>query len=188
MSTIQYNQKFNDALKRTATKNLSKPQFLPEFDKRYLNQKTILQIQHIFQDAGIKPDELFKKCFQFHAEIKKPLEILLNTKVYYTIGGVNLEDSNFFVLSEQDIDNYLENGVKGTMKAHAWLTLPSMEIIDFTLPTTYLMMSGDFNGIAHVFTKHADELAKSNIVYNPMLIGTEFMFKIGAVIGNPTWI
>ncbi len=180
-----YISEFKSAINRTNKLGLKVPN-ITFCDKEYLNNSNIQIIQKLLYQLNLKPDELLNKCFRIHGDLKEPLELLFKSEIYFTIGYVNIYESEHFKISEGDIINLLENKASSSLCAHAWLTLPSMEVVDFTFATTYLMLSNEFNGEMHVLAKHADSFVQG-MKYHPMLVGTDFLFKIGAVNGSPTW-
>jgi hypothetical protein len=183
MST--YSIDFKNAIDRSNKFGLDIPKI--NFDKKsYLNPNTMETIQKLLHQAQLKPQDISKQCFRLHADIKVPLEVLFGTEIYFTIGYITIHDNEYFKISEQDIDYLLKNKVTSTLSAHAWLTLTSMEIIDLTFASTYLILTNEFKGEMHVIAKHTDKLTQG-MKYHPMIVGTDFLFKIGAVQGNPTW-
>jgi hypothetical protein len=83
--------------------------------------------------------------------------------------------------------NLLKSGIENySLSLHAWLTLPSMEIIDFSLPTSYAVVNGYRAERGGVIANHADKLS-GGMQYHPMLIGEEFLIKIGAMVETPIW-
>lgn len=123
---------------------------------------------------------MIANCMGFHYKVKPTIEKYLSSDVYFTLGYVSIYDKNIFYFDDKFIEDSLENGMQEQPNIHAWLTLPTMEIIDFTLPATYAIMNQlDYNG--EVIIKHADKL-KDGMNYNPVLIGDTFLRKIGALI------
>ena len=88
---------------------------------------------------------------------------------------------NLFKIEENEIKNLLVNKVQKPLNIHAWLTLPSMEIIDFSLPTTYCIVNKIEEGMGAAITKHYSELTLG-MTYEPMLVGDEFLRKSGGLI------
>lgn len=63
------------------------------------------------------------------------------------------------------------------MNFHAWLTLPSMEIIDLTLATTYAVNSGTDDGLRTAMLGPPESFLP--LAYKPMLVGVGFLDKVG---------
>jgi hypothetical protein len=77
----------------------------------------------------------------------------------------------------------MRDGVSGgTLNLHCWLTLPTREILDCTLPTTVAIINNmpeAAEGL--VLSKHWRELT-SRLRYHPMLVGSEFLERAGALV------
>lgn len=56
-----------------------------------------------------------------------------------------------------------------------------MEIVDVSLPTSYAVLNNIKEGIGSIIASHADEL-KGGMKYRPMIIGSDYLRKIGALI------
>jgi hypothetical protein len=77
--------------------------------------------------------------------------------------------------------NMLRIGHKGgNMNIHAWLTLPSTEIIDVSLATTMGIVQKRPEMLGLAITRPADEL--NGMAYKPMLVGDGFLRKTGLLI------
>ena len=63
---------------------------------------------------------------------------------------------------------------------YAWLTLPSLEVIDVALVTSLAVLNGWDEGHGAVLAKHADEV--TGMAYKPMLIGPDFLRKTGLMV------
>lgn len=68
----------------------------------------------------------------------------------------------------------------GVIFGQSRFTLPSMEIIDLSLPTSIAFFRNSAEGLGGVIASHADEL-KHGLRYHPMLLGADYLNKIGAL-------
>ncbi|MFN1150169.1 hypothetical protein [Serratia liquefaciens] len=106
--------------------------------------------------------------------------------MYYTLGWI--DDGTPKGLHKFDDDFIAERLANGhqddTINIHAWLTLPSMEIVDLTLSTTLSILQGRKEGEGGVIVKKADEI--TDFSYKPMLVGETFLSKSG-ILQNVTW-
>lgn len=66
------------------------------------------------------------------------------------------------------------------LKIHAWLTLPTMEIIDLSFPTTYAIKANQPDIIGLSITKHPKDL-NHGMEYIPVLVGDDYLWQIGAI-------
>lgn len=72
----------------------------------------------------------------------------------------------------------------GPLKLHAWLTMPSHEILDLTFGTTYGVVNGIKELIGNATFLHPSELTGSQR-YHPQLVGTDYFHRIGAITEVP---
>jgi len=180
-----YLQQFREAINRTANKNLATQHLAIETEKQFLTSEVKQKLQHFLENSGINPEILYLNTFQFVYEAKSYLEDLLQTKVYYTIGSLNICGEPCFKLTEERIDDHLKTNIlekKYSFNGHVWLTLSTMEIIDLTYPTIDLIETDNLEGYAPIIAKHSDDLQKNGIAYKPMLVGKEFMYEINEIV------
>lgn len=122
-----------------------------------------------------------------HLKARSVLEKWLKCPVYYTLGWIDDGSlKGMFKFDDQTIAEKLATGHHDeTLNIHAWLTLPTMEIIDLTLTTTVCLLQGLKEGAGGVIVKKADEV--TGLTYKPMLVGETYLHKIG-VIKNISWV
>ncbi|UUA74275.1 hypothetical protein [Cellvibrio sp. QJXJ] len=129
-------------------------------------------------------EEVAGQCIAIHYRIKKPLEDLFKTELYYTVGYVENQFDKRFYHDKNDLIKLLESSkTKPKLHVHTWLTLPSMEIIDYSLPSTYAVAHNRPDHYFDVLADHADEL-RNSITYHPTIIGEDFLCRIGAIQVN----
>lgn len=177
-----YKAEFIEALNRTERLGLTKPS-ITMTTEMFLDQKTLNALpQAIYKKMGdISVDDLAAQCLSIHFKIKPVIEEAIGCKAFYTIGWVSYEKNSIFQQTEESLASMLENGITGSsVSLHAWLTLPSMEILDFSLPTTYAKIHKMKDGIGGAITMHPSKLT-GGMMYHPMIIGEEFLLKTGAM-------
>lgn len=104
-------------------------------------------------------DNLSGQCMQVHWSHMKEIKQIVGADACLTIGSVISDDGDeWFTVSEDDVSGWVANGIDFTIpqKLHAWLTLPSMEIIDITFLPTF----------AHA--QHIKDPAKRNLEFGPI--------------------
>ena len=177
-----YLKNFHKAIERNLNLGLLTPKVSYE-ENRYLSSEFLNKLPLIlYRELGaINPLELHKNCMGIHYRLKPIFEKSLNTEVYLTLGKVKVYDQHLFEIEENEIKNLLINKVQEPLNIHAWLTLPSMEIIDLTLATTYSIINKTEEGLGAAITKHYSELTHG-MTYEPMLIGDDFLRKTGGII------
>jgi hypothetical protein len=107
---------------------------------------------------------------------------LVGCPVLYTIGWVDDGTAKgMFKFDDAFISDKLKHGHSGgTVNIHAWLTLPSMEVIDVALATTIAVVQNIPEGYGGVFAQPADGL--NGMAYKPMLVGPDFLRKTGLLM------
>jgi hypothetical protein len=178
-----YLNEFAAAADRTKRLGLNCPN-IDVSDERFLSEEKINQLPFALRDAvgEIDVNEIAAQCLSIHHRLLNPVSAILGAPAYYTIGFVETSAGLLFEQDEESLKAMLESGLSSRkLKIHAWLSLPSMEILDFSLPTSYAVMNHMAEGIGSVISVHADEL-KHGMKYHPMLIGDDFLKRIGALI------
>lgn len=175
-----YKDEFTDAAKRTTRLGLICPAIETDH-KPYLVGKGNKDFQMVMQGifSKVTKDYLVAKCFEFHTSQKETIENIFNTQCYFTLGYIECPGQNFFYQTEDTLNGMLKNKVTDSVSLHAWLTLPSMEIIDLTFFTSYAVRNKLPEGIGMINCKHGD--INDGTLYHPLLIGNDFLIKIGAI-------
>lgn len=177
-----YESNFLEALERTTRFGLSTPS-VELSDARFLTQEALSRLPFAIRDimGELDEDDVVAQCLSLHMRLKPVIEQILGCNAFYTIGWVSFKDSEIFKQTEESLSEMLESGITGPdVNIHAWLTLPSMEVLDFSLPTTYAKVNGIEEGKGGVIAMYASDLA-DGMMYQPMLVGEEFLAKSGAM-------
>lgn len=114
--------------------------------------------------------------------MRAPLEKALGLALTYTIGYINLGDRLAFHTPIERLKQILDRGlpIHGEMNLHAWLTLPSHEIIDLTLATTYGIANNIPKLLGSAAFIHPSDMVGGQS-YHPQLVGEDFLQRIGAM-------
>jgi len=136
------------------------------------------------------PEDLVAKCNLVSEVIREVIEKEIGCKAYLTIGDVTFNSKPFFNMDEQHVKTVIQSGkaslIPQKYNHHAWITLESMEIIDFTLNTSMALLSDNLSDemreqmIGGVLSGHADKLT-NDVVYHPILIGEDFYTEYDSV-------
>lgn len=175
---ITYKDEYKEAIKRTKKLKLKLPN-IEISDNIYLNEPFLNKFDKIIKKYDFHSSDIYLKCYDFNYEIKKILDTQLDFNFMYTIGYIEVNNEPYFQSTENELLKMIQdkkpNYNDGGLKIHVWLTLPSMEIIDFTLPTT---LNNKFPKIPKggVIMRHADE--NNYIKHKPLLVGDDFFKKI----------
>lgn len=177
-ANMSYLHEFKEALQRNTRLGLKSPYFSHE-DTRYLNQSFHANfLDFILDTFGIlEPKDLSGRCIPIHSKLQNALNDKLGILSYFTIGYLTLDGKDIYHQTEDSLKLFLSNGIDlSSVELHAWLTLPSLEIIDMTFPTSYAVINNKNELLGQIIAKHYSEL-KGGMSYHPMIIGTEYLEK-----------
>lgn len=176
-----YLNDFKEALLRTKRFGIKTPE-LEYCNKRFLDKSGAEEASKAIQALGeFSVDEIAFQCLSINIKLYETLMNSLKTRVFYTIGFIAIDEDEYFKQTDASLKQMLKDGVKGpTVNLHAWLTLPSMEILDFSFPTSYGKLIGLPQMFGQVITGHADELT-GGLKYYPMIVGAEFLYQAGVI-------
>ena len=181
-----YLDEFKEAIKRSHKFELTVPK-IDFTEKGLLTEKVNSEIPHLLLEkiGKINPEKVFAQCFAFHHFTQNIFEEYFNVPITYTIGWVYEPPNSYFKKTEEQLFQMLKSGPESMqINLHAWLTLPSMEIIDLTLPTTVAVARGQVDSFGGAISGHPDQFT-GGLKYHPMLVGDDFLRKIGVLIDLP---
>ncbi|MDA6066808.1 hypothetical protein OH214_06680 [Idiomarina abyssalis] len=177
---MQYQKELMEAVARSKRFGISE-QDISLCSERYYSDDRLVELISVIDEAygGISMERLLGKCAQVHFDFLADIRRIFHPGALFTLGYVCLEENEYFKFGEPDIKSWLRKGLNpDKMNLHAWVTLPSLEIIDLTFPATFAYVNKiEEFGIA--ITKHVSEL--EGMSYHPMLAGEESVFKLGVV-------
>lgn len=180
---MSYLHEFLEAQRRTIRLGLACPD-IHSTDARFFTPQAQSKFPYVVLEAvgELNYEEVVAQCLSIHLRLQKPLVEFFKTPVFFTIGYVYTPPSYMFKQTEDELRQLLQDGANGTrVNLHAWLTLPSMEIIDLSLSTSLAVLNNmPKENHGGVIARHADEL-RLGLRYHPMLIGDEYLRKIGAL-------
>ena len=184
MTASKYATVWAAAIERSKRFNLTVPTHELKPAHRYLNDARHAEFPYVVQKGlgDLDFPDVVAQCLSLHYRLVPVLEAWLGCPVLYTLGWVDDgTDKGMFKFDESFIAEKLQSGhVGGTVNMHAWLTLPSLEVIDVALVTSLAVLNGWDEGHGAVLAKHADEV--TGMAYKPMLIGPDFLRKTGLMV------
>lgn len=178
-----YQAQFSDALIRTKRWELELPEFTST-PSRYLSEKNAAGIGQCWIDTfpNERPEVFAGNCFQAMGAVQAPLEDLLGVPLYFTLGYVQFEGRPVFHMPTEKLKPMLKQNLSfQQVNLHAWLTLPSHEIIDLTFLTTVGVVNNIPDYIGRACASHPDDLPEV-MTYHPQLVGDSFLRKTGVVL------
>ena len=179
---MRYKELLFDAAQRTGKLNFEN-KLPPLSDNIFLDEKNDALLFNIIVDLfrDKNSEYIFAQCFYMNIMLYEKVKAALSCYVIFTIGWIDDgTNDGMFKFTENDLLKNIENNFQNNKAVmHAWLTLPSLEIIDITISTTQGVLSKKPDMIGRYIAKRADEII--NMKYIPMIIGTDFVFKSGMV-------
>lgn len=179
-----YKDEFMRAHERAKNFGLTVPDIEVRDGEHLLTQEFLRDFPHLIaRNTNIQhPRDLAAQCFSINLMLREVISDHLKCPLYYTIGWVDVHGSRrLFHFDEEFVREALDGQVStaGAVSLHAWLTLPTMEIIDPTLATSILLVNGREEGLGGVMAKFADDL--TGLTLKPMLVGEDFLRRSGGL-------
>ena len=178
-----YEVTFGKALIRSRQWGLQPVRFQPS-QKRYVSDANTELLRRCLQDnfEKVHPQQISQQCFMVHAAMIGPLEEAIGVPLTYTIGYVTLNGRPVFHTPIRQLRSIMQSGMTSpALNLHAWLTLPSHEIIDLTFATTFGMLNNIPETIGLMSFLHPRDL-KGGTKYHPQLVGDAYLYQIGAML------
>jgi hypothetical protein len=178
---VAYLDHWKNAIARSERYNLQIPEHTVEPHKTYLSQKTHEEFPYVVRDGlgNLEVEDVFSQCMAIHYRLVPVIEGWLGCPALFTLGWI--DDGTMrglFKFDETFIERSLVTGPESyQVKMHAWITLPSLEVIDMSLSTTFAVMQKNPELYGRVIANKADAL--NGFSYVPMLIGEDFLLKAG---------
>jgi hypothetical protein len=181
---MDYEKEFLEALNFTKEILNEKHKFVID-NSRFLTDKTLENISSFINkeiiSLNLSKDDFFAKCFQINYLFIDKIKSFLKCDVFYTVGYIIMENDKIFYTPKDKLANFLTFGYgSAKINLHAWLTLPTLEIIDLTFSTTYAILHKKPDMMGLVVTKHPSDLT-GGLSYHPQIIGFEYFKKIGVL-------
>lgn len=183
---MSYEARFLEAIERSERLGFAPPMITttqPHVLNKASVQKAILDLMVDYLGNPPNPRMLIGTCLATHMNLRGTLEKIVNTKAFFTLGHVRVGNSHYHEFSENDVVNWMKHGIPdlSEFKGHAWLTLPSMEIVDFTFTPTATSISMRDTGDVCVGAIADYPSNLNNMDYHPVIVGEDIVSKIGAM-------
>jgi len=176
-----YKHEFKSAMERTLQFGLSLP--VVEFEKStVLTPDNWKKMNHIVEEyfSNLNVMDVATHCLPVHLDVMS-LFHEHNIPCVFTLGYVFHEGKKRHFMTESELKTICERGVDGTtVNIHAWLTLPSMEVIDLTYWTTFSYATNNSERLGELVIQSDDE--ELEVVYHPLLIGEDWLYKSGILV------
>lgn len=153
---------------------------------RYLTDDKVKELpEKIKASFGLlRPSDISAQCIKINFEALPVINNWLQCQALFTLGWIDDGSVNgYFKFDENFIrDRLLSPRIEERVSVHAWITLPSMEIIDLTFPTTLATLYKTPEHFFIAIAKHPSQL--NGMVYKPIIIGTDVLIKTGILSGK----
>jgi len=130
-------------------------------------------------DNGLEVRDLAVQCWRANMEIKPLLEDFFGTPLTLTFGAIETSPGTVrFQMDEKELRSLVRNGLdlaSPALNLHAWLTFPSMEIIDITYLTSYGVVNDKPHLLGLVVTGMPGTLNPADYTYHPLVLGENFV-------------
>lgn len=178
-----YQSLFTTAIDRTVSWGLVSPD-INILNKLLIDGHGMEKMANIIQSVmgEINVQDVSLQCFSINYLLKGALEQALDSPLFYTLGYVCFHQHNVFYTPEEELKAMIKTPPgPGSLRLHAWLTTPALEIIDPTFSTTYGLENDEPECIGCVMAKHYSQFTPE-ICHVPQIVGDDFLVKIGGVI------
>lgn len=156
---------------------------------RFASQDVIAMVRHELAHAigDIRADMFVWQRFGITTAVRSLLESILRVPLVYTLGYVQHGNQKLFYTSSEELERMLLPGhaANTQIDLHAWLTLPSHEVIDITYWAAFPDLCSRSERESRVLFVHPGQLKGRS--YHPQLIGEEFVRKVGALKEYEGW-
>lgn len=176
-----YEERFDQALKRSKAWGLA-PSGFSRTEERFVSERNLQVFQQVAAShlSHYQAEDVSQQCFAVTGMLKAPLEKALGVPLAFTLGYVEYDGRNVFHTINRELKAMLKKGLPSpALNLHAWLTLPSHEIIDMTFGTTYGVVNQVPSVIGRMCFLHPDDMP-SDMQYHPQLVGEDYLERVGA--------
>ncbi len=140
-----------------------------------------LAVRDFFKSLTL--EDLTTKQLYIHRELHEISEETFESPAFFTIAWVQFASFNYFKFGEEEISSVLNAGVKAQEKPklHAWLTFPTMEILDFSINTVLATELNRPEMEGKTIAAHPAVFA-GNLTFHPQLIGDDLLNYIPILV------
>ncbi|MDY0936247.1 hypothetical protein [Pseudomonas viridiflava] len=177
----RYEERFEQALRHSKALGLASPGF-SRTEGQFASEHNLQVFQQVVEAylCDYHAEEVSQQCFAVTLMLKAPLEEALGMPLAFTLGYVEYNGHNVFYSHHRVLKAMLKKGVPSpALNLHAWLTLPSHEVIDMTFGTTYGVVNQIPSVIGRMCFMHPEDMT-ADMQYHPQLVGEDYLERIGA--------
>ena len=175
-----YEKEFAEAVKNTNKQGLGSYKPYKKTNDRLITNESVAQFQNTVKHLNLTPNMLVAQCLGIHFLLKPYVDEFFGVDSTITVGHIDRKvgGKTFFEPFEQRLE-YLRSPIdlKSPINIHVWLTLPTLEILDFTLPSTLAKAYNLKHLEGAIIGQHGDD--DNDLFYKPEFVGQEFLYKSG---------
>jgi hypothetical protein len=183
----RYRRAFDAARQRARKLGLAVPAFTLS-NELYLEDLDRLRgagpvIAKYLHTNGLEISDLAIQCWRANMEIKYLLQAHFDAPLVLTFGAIETSPGVIrFQMSENELTTLVREGLdlsNPKLNLHAWLTFPSLEILDITYFTSFAVVNEMPQLLGMVVSGQHGTLNPQNYAYHPLIIGEDFVTKAG---------
>ncbi|MFT7109910.1 MAG: hypothetical protein ACI843_001577 [Psychrobacter glaciei] len=173
----QMNDELLSAIQNTRDYGFAVDDVVP-IEGRLLNNARLFELHtRLIEVFGKLDIEILNgRCVTVSFEAMPLVREVFKVEPILTIGWLTSEDKVKFYKSPEEIRNLILNGSNGELFGmHVWITLPTMEVLDFTFATSCGVVQSDESLIGQIIAGHMDELI--GMSFHPSLVGDDVLMN-----------
>ena len=143
-----------------------------------LNPTTRTVLDNLFdklmKESG--PPLFIGQCMNVSRIVFEWIKRLMGSESAITLGWVEDRENKLFRFTSDDLDRWIGEGISDPLKMniHVWITLPGLEIVDFSLPVSINHFDSSYPSIPII-----DRWEKSRYRYHPIAVCNDFPRWLG---------
>lgn len=187
-ATGVYEAKFEAARARAVLWGLNPPRFEP-LPMRFASVEAIESTRRL-RDYGLgrlREDVIAAERYGVTAMVRGMLEAQLRVRIAFTLGYVYQDGRRLCHTPIEGLEQMLRTGIApgARVSLHAWLTLPSHEIVDPTFWAVFPALCNTAEREARGLFMHPDQMLERT--YHPQWVGEGFARRIGVLKEYEGW-
>lgn len=180
---MNYYYEFIRAIERTEDWGFDPGQIYLDKSVSFLDKNSHLELLELFEwnYKGLS-DEMRMDCTNVSLNMLDLVQDHFCTDAFLTTGNLSSDNKSYFECSLDYLETVARsNKFNSKLKVHMWITLASGEIIDFTFLRSMAKFSSRYEPIkSQIVTSLL--LEELQLIYSPMIIGSDFYKKTGNMV------
>ena len=183
MTTAQYRTLFDAALERGRKHGFSVPSVGPTVENLAFDDPddaTMIRVVNRLLER-YDGNSLVGACIHASYFMQPAIEDIVGMPTYFTLGAVEAFGKELYRFDDHQLQQWLRHGLpQPARNIHAWLTLPTMEIVDLTYLVTLKAV------VPHLPIEHGIPVMGrvervQGVTWRPILVGDDVVQRLRAV-------